>query len=138
MAAWIESLDDEIRDDRGDVGGVVGAVGAEPVGGPIESAETGAGGDVGIGGGERALLDAVGNQRADAAFVAVPFGDDERPQAAGEGVDFEVGRRSLDLVEQVEDVRLGEASQPVGQRVRRPPRRGQRRQQVIQRPVLTK
>jgi hypothetical protein len=60
------------------------------VSGPVERAKKGARGDHGIGDAQAALADAFGDERADAAFVTITFGHDERSKAAGERVDLEV------------------------------------------------
>jgi len=58
------------------------------MGRPIERAEKRARGDDRIGRRELAAADTAGYERADAMFVAIPFGHDERTEAAGEGVDL--------------------------------------------------
>ncbi len=112
------------------------AVGPEPVRRPVQRAQVRARGDARIGRDERALPDAVGDERPDAAFVAIPLGDDQRAKPSGEGVHFEVGSGSLDFVEQAEDVPFGELPQAIGQRTVTAARLGERGQQFLERPVL--
>lgn len=106
------------------------------MGRPVERAERSARGDVGVGGGEGALADAVRDEGANPALVAIPLRDDERAQTAGERVDFEMGRGPLDLVEQAEHMRLRESAQALRQRIVAPPCLGKRAEQRIERPVL--
>ena len=58
-----------------------------------------------------AALDALGDERPDAALVAIALGDDRAAQAGRQGVDFEMGGGPLDVVQQAEDVAHGEAVQ---------------------------
>ena len=103
---------------------------------PVQRAEKGAGGDRRIGRAQGAAADAVGDHRAHAALVAIPLGDDEAAEGRRQGVDLEMRRGALHLVEQAEDVRRGELAQAIGERPARAADRGQRRQQPIERPVL--
>ena len=112
------------------------AVRPEPVRGPVERAEIRARGHVRIRGGEDALADAVGDERADAALVPVALGDDERPEATGEGIHLEVRGRALDVVQQAEDVRLRKLPQAVDERTGSSPGLRQRFREPPQRPVL--
>jgi hypothetical protein len=109
---------------------------AKPVRRPVERAEKRARGDERIGRGERAGANAVGNQRADAAFVAIALGDDERAQALGQSVDFEMRRGTLDLVDEREDVRLGERAQPIVQRTALSSGAGERGEELVEGAVL--
>ena len=85
------------------------------MGGPVERAEEGTGCDRRVGGAQRAAVDAVGDQRANAALVAVAFGDDPRPQPCRQRVDLEVCGRSFDAIHEAQHVRDGDVSQPRGQ-----------------------
>ena len=131
-----EAGDRELRDHIGDALGRIGTVGTEPVDGPVDGAEEGAGGDAGVGSPQRAGADAVGDQRPHAALVAIALADDCRAQAAGQGVELEVRRRSLELVEQAQNVRRGEAAQADRQRIGGAPRFGEGGVQPIQGPIL--
>jgi hypothetical protein len=92
--------------------------GPEPVGGPVQRAEKSAGRHRGVGGAQDAALDAVGDHRAHAAFVAIALGDDRRAQPRRQRIDLEVRRRALDLVEQAADVGGRHLVQALGQRPR--------------------
>jgi hypothetical protein len=129
--------DGVVGDDIRDMVGRVGALGPEPLRGPVERAEKGARGDGRIGGGERSAPDALGDQRAHAALVPIALGDDERAQAAGEGVDLEMRGGALDLVDETQHVREGELPQPQRERPPIAPRAGERAEQPIERAVLT-
>ena len=111
--------------------------GTEPVGGPVERAEERACGDGRVGRAEIAAANAGGDQRAHAAFVPIAFGDDGRAEADGERIDLEVRRRSVDVVDQAEDVGDGKAVEARGQRAARGSCAGERGEQPIERPVLT-
>ena len=109
----------------------------EPVRRPGQGAEKRAGGDGRVGGPQRATLDAAGDQAADAALVAIALGDDRRAKARRQGVDLEVRRRSLDLVDKAEDVRHRHVVKTVGQRPEAvAARQRQRLEQAIERAVL--
>ena len=116
--------------------GCIRAVGPEPLRGPVQRAKKGARGNRRIGWRQRAGADTVGDQRAHAALVPIALGDDERAEAAGEGVDLEVRRGTFDFVDEAEDVRDRERAQPVGERAAAAPRLGERGQQAIERAVL--
>ena len=105
--------------------------------GPVERAEKRTGRDGRVGRAQRAAPSAAGDERAHAALVPIPLGDDARAQARREGIDLEVRARPLDLVEEAEDVRDGHVVQPRAQRSAADPRRGERLEQAIQRAVLT-
>ena len=109
---------------------------AEPVRGPVQRAEEGARRDGGIGRVESSGTNAVGHERADAALVFIAFGDDASSETRREGVDFEMRRRSLDLVNQAEDVRDGHVPDAKRQRTSIPARFGQRFEKPIHRAVL--
>jgi len=105
--------------------------------GPVERAEKRTGRDGRVGRAQRAAPNAAGDERAHAALVPIPLGDDARAQARREGIDLEVRARPLDLVEEAEDVRDGHVAQPRAQWPAAGPRRGERLEQAIQRAVLT-
>jgi hypothetical protein len=107
------------------------------MGRPIQRAEERAGAHGCVGGPQPAALDAVCNQRANAALVAIALGDNPRAKTRRKGIDRQVGRRSLDLVEQAQHVRRGHRLEPLGERAAVAPGRGQRVEQTIERPVLT-
>jgi hypothetical protein len=137
MAIWGKTCNGVVGNDGGDVIGSVRPIRPEPVGRPIERAEKSACGDDRIRRRERAAAEASGYERADAAFVAVPFGHDDRAEPAGEGVDLEVGGRPFDFVQEAQDVRLCELTKPGDERTFGAARLGERVQQVIERAVLT-
>ena len=104
--------------------------------GPVERAQEGARGDGGVGGRELPAADAVGDERADASFVAIPLGDDLGAHARRQRRDFQVGGGSLDLVDDAEDVRDGEIVQARAERPAIPARARQRAQEAVERPIL--
>ena len=105
--------------------------------GPVQRAEKGAGGDGWIAGVQHAGLDAAGDQRADAALVAIALGDDAGAARRGERINLEMRRRSFDLVEQTEDVGDRHLAQTVCERSATLARGGERVEQTIDRSVLT-
>jgi hypothetical protein len=129
--------DGEIGDERGDLVRRLRAFGTEPVCGPVERAKERARRDGRVGSGQRSTTNAAGDEGADATLVPIPFGDDARAEARGEGVDFEVRGRPLDLVEQAEDVGDGQVAQPIGHRPAVASRRREGREEAAERPVLT-
>ena len=131
-----EAGDGVAGDEIGDAFGGVEAVGPEPVGGPVERAEEGARRDRGVGGAERAGCHALRDQGADAALVAIPLGDDDVAEAAGQGVDLEMRGRPFHFVDQAAHVRGGEIAETRRQRAPIAPRRRQRAQQTIERAIL--
>ena len=131
-----QAADGVIGDGVGDRLGRLRAVGAVPVGGPVERAEKGAGRDRRVGGAQQPAADAVGNHGAHAALVAIALGDDPRPQRRRQRIDLEMRRRPLHLVEQAEDVCGGEAAQPVGERPAIAARRRERREHPLERLIL--
>ena len=107
------------------------------MGGPVQRAEEGAGGDRGVGCVQRPGARAGRHQRPDAALVAVALGHDLRPQAAGQRVDLEVRGGPFDLVEQAHHVSDCEGAQTRRQRLAPvPPDRGQRLEHAIDRAAL--
>jgi hypothetical protein len=131
-----EPGDGVIGDGIGDLLGGLRAVGPEPMRRPVERAEEGAGGDRRVGRAQEPPADAVRHQRADTALVAIALGDDARAQRRRQRVDLEMRRRSVDLVEQAQDVCGGEPAEPVGERPGIAPRRRERRQHPLERLVL--
>lgn len=131
-----QSGDGEVGDERGDVAWVERAPRAEPLRRPVQRAEEGAGGDGRVAGAQCAVLDARGNQRADAAFIAIALGHNWRTQFRRQGIDLEVCRRALELIEQAEDVRRGQIAQSHRRRHRPTPRAGKCGEQAIEGPVL--
>lgn len=107
------------------------------MGGPVERAEEGTRGDGRIGRPELAAGDAVGDERADAALVAITLRDDRRAQAAGQGIDLEVRGRAFHLIDEAEDVGGREPAQPIGHRTGVAARLRQRGEQLVERPILT-
>jgi hypothetical protein len=63
--------------------------------GPVECAEKGTGGEGGIGGMQLARPHALGDQGADAAFVAIALGDDRGAEPLRQGIEFEMRSRAL-------------------------------------------
>jgi hypothetical protein len=103
---------------------------------PVERAEERAGRDGRIARVEDAAADAAGDERPDAAFVAIAFGDDRGAPLRRQRVDLEMRRRAFDLGDQAEDVADREIAQPVRQRPLAPLRVGQRGEQPVERAIL--
>jgi hypothetical protein len=131
-----KTSDGVVGDEFGDLLRRSRSLRAEPVRGPVQRAEEGARCDSGIGRVESSGTDAVGHERADAALVFIAFGDDASSETRREGVDFEMRSRSLDLVNQAEDVRDGHVADANRQRPPIPARGGQRFEKPIHRAVL--
>lgn len=112
------------------------ALGSKPVSGPVQGAEERACADRRVGASERATPDAIGDEGADAALVAIALGHDARTEGRRQRVHRQVRRRPLDLVEQAEHVRSGHLVQAVGERGVGTPGRGERFEQPIERAVL--
>ena len=112
------------------------AVGTEPVRRPVEGAEKGTRRDGRIAAAQLAATDARGDERADAALVAIALGDDGRAQAGGEGVDLEVRRRPFDAVDQTQDVRHRQRVQPRGEWAAAGAGGAQGTQEAVERPIL--
>jgi hypothetical protein len=126
-----------IGDEDGDVVRWMRPFGPEPMGGPVQRPEECARRHGRVGGAQRALLDAVGDDRPNPALVSIALGDDRRTQPRRQGVHFEVRRRSFDFVEEAEDVRDRHVVQALGERAGAiAPRLGQRLEQAIERSVL--
>ena len=104
--------------------------------GPVQRAQERACGDGGVGGIQRPGAQTADDERADAAFVAVALGDDARTQGGRKRVDFEMGGRALDLVDQAQNVRDRHLAQAHRQRPAILARRGERVQQAVGRLVL--
>jgi hypothetical protein len=109
---------------------------AEPVGGPIQGAEESARRDGGVGGVQDPEPDAAGDQRADAALVAIAFDDDAGTKARRKGIHLEVRGRPFDFVNQTEDVRDRHVAEAGPQRPPILARGGERFEQPIHRAVL--
>src|SRR5689334_11241960 len=107
-----QSGDRVIGDELGDALRRVGAVGSVPVSGPVERAEKGARGDDGV----WAAASFRGNQRAQAALVAIALGDDSIAQPPWQRVHLQVRCGPLDFVEETEDVRDRQLAKTVGER----------------------
>jgi hypothetical protein len=120
-----------------DLLGCLRAFRAVPVGRPVQRAEEAARRDRRVGHAQDAGADAVRDQPPDAALVAIPFVDDLRAEPRRERVDREVRGRSLDVVDEAEHVARGEIAQAIGQGPCVAARRRQRREQAIERSVLT-
>jgi len=134
----IEEAGDRVLGDAvGDFLGTLRTVRPEPVRCPVESTEKCAARDRRIRGAQPPAANPVGDERADAALVAVAFGHDPRPQTRRQGVHLEVCRRAVDLVEQAQHVRRGEVAQPHGERRAGTARPRQRGEHPIERLVLT-
>jgi hypothetical protein len=104
--------------------------------GPVQRAEKCAGGQGRVGRGEGAGADAAGDQSANAALVAIAFGDHRGAQPFRQHVEFKVRGRALHVVDQAEHVRGGEPAQAVDERRVAAACLLQRRQQAIEGPVL--
>jgi hypothetical protein len=128
-----------VGDEERDVVRRVRPFGAEPVRGPVERAEKGARRHGRIGVPQLAALDAVGDDGAHAALVAIALGDNRHAQARWQGVDLEVRGRSFDFVQQASHVRRRHLVQPLGERAGAiAPHLGERLEQPIERSVLAK
>ena len=112
------------------------AVGAKPVGRPIERAEKGAGGDGRFGAAAACRCD----EGAHAALVAIALGDDPLAKRRRQGVDFEVSGGRFEAIDETEHVRDGELAE--ARRERTPILRAGRSrgdqgvEQAVQRAVL--
>jgi hypothetical protein len=130
--------DGEVGDVIGDRVGSEGTVGTEPLCRPVQRAEKGARRDRGVARRERPPGDAGRDQGADAALVAVAFGDDDRAALRRQRIHLEVRRRAFDFGDQTERVPHGELAQSIRQRPAGVALRGgQGGEQPIQRSVLT-
>jgi hypothetical protein len=131
-----QSADDEIGDEIGDLLGRLGALGTEPVSRPVQRAEQRARGDGRIRGSQLAAPHSFSDERAHPALVSIPFRDDALAEPRRQRIDFEMRRRSFDLVEQTEDMADRERSQPRGERLFVAPGRRERGEEPIERPIL--
>jgi len=131
-----EAGDRVVGDEIGNLLRRLRPLGAVPVGGPVDRAQERARRDGRVGGAQEAPPDAAGNERADAALVAIALGDDARAQPRRQRVHFEMRRRSLDVVQQAEDVRGGDVAEAAGERAGAAPRARERLEQPIERSVL--
>jgi hypothetical protein len=105
--------------------------------GPVQGAEECARRDHRLAGAEGASTNAVRDERSDAAFVAIPLGDDPRNEVRGQRVYLEVRRRASDFVNEAEHVCDGKAAQARGVRTGIAAGPGQRREQAVEGSVLT-
>lgn len=103
---------------------------------PVQRAEQRACGDGGIRRPQLAAADAVGDEGAHPALVAIPFGDDALAQPGRQGIDLEMRRRSFHFVEQTQDVADRERPEPRGERIAVAAGGGERGEQPIERAVL--
>ena len=103
---------------------------------PVEGAEERARGDRRVGGAQLAASDAVGDERADSAFVPIPLGDDRAPERRRKRVDLEVRRRPFDGIEKAADVGRRQRAEPVGKRALPASRFGERFEQTFERSIL--
>ena len=103
--------------------------------GPVERTEKRARRHGRVAPAQRAAPDAAGHQRADAALVAIAFGDDERAQAGGEGVDLEVRGGSFDAVDEAQDMGDGEGVEARAERAGAPCP-AEREQEPVERAIL--
>ena len=110
--------------------------GSKPVSRPVERAEKRARRNRRIDGAELAAPDAGGEERADAALVAIALGDDQVPQRGRQRVHFQMRRRSFELVDEAPNVRERERPQPVGEGAAGAPSLGERRGEPIERAIL--
>src|SRR5205809_3323128 len=104
--------------------------------GPVERAEKRARRHRRVDGPELSAPNAVDDERADASLVPIALGDDGGAVGGRQGIHLEMRGRTLDIIEQTEDVRRRERPETVGQRTGSLARRSERRQQSIERPVL--
>jgi len=105
--------------------------------GPVERAEKRTGRDGRVGRAQRAAPNAAGDERAHAALVPIPLGDDAGTKTRGEGVDLEVRGGAFDLVDQAEDVGDRHVVQTIRQRPAIFARGGQRVEEAIDGAILT-
>jgi len=126
-----------VGDDVGDAVGRNRPVRVKPVRRPVERAEKRARDNRGVGAAEVAGAHSRSHERADAALVAVAFGDDRHAKARRQRIHFQVRGRAFDFIDQTQDVRLRERAQAIRQRRARLPRRCQGVQEPVERPVLT-
>jgi hypothetical protein len=110
---------------------------AEPLSGPVERAEKRARGNGGVPAAEGTRADAGGHEASHAAFVPIPFGHDQAAQPGRQGVHFEVSGRSFDLGDETQHVPDGQGMQALGERPAGGDGGVERRQQTIQRSILT-
>jgi hypothetical protein len=131
-----EASDGVVGDDIGDGSRRRRAIRPEPLRGPVERAEEGAGRNRGVGSRQFAAPDAGHDQGADGPLVAIPLGDNPRPQLHRQGIDLEVRGGAFDFVDDAADVGGCQRAQAAGQRpaVGSRPRRGGN--QAIERAIL--
>jgi hypothetical protein len=105
--------------------------------GPIQCAEKGARGDRRVGRAQGVPANPVGDERPDAALVAIALRDDRRPQPRRQRMDLEMRRGSLEFVHETQDVRDGEVAKPRRHWPARSPRARQCLQHPVERAALT-
>ena len=81
------------------------------MGGPVEGTEKGAGRDRRVRRLQFAVAHTGGDQCTDAALVAIALGDDRFAQRRRQGVDLEVRRGSLEVVDEAAHVGEGEGAE---------------------------
>ena len=133
----LQAGDRKIGDDSGDFLRRLAAVRPEPLGRPVERAEKRSGRDGRIARAQGAAAEAGRHQAPNAALVAVAFGDDDAAQRGRERIHFEMCRRSLDVGDQTEHVRGGQRPQALDDWPAVGRGGAQRREQAIERSVLT-
>ena len=119
-----------------DKGGRLRTIRPEPGGGPVQRAEERAGRNGGFDGTKHPSPNAVLDECANAALVPVALDHDRRPQALRQSVNFDVRRRSVDFVDEAENVGDGEVAKSGRQRPARPPSAIERGEQTIERAAL--
>jgi hypothetical protein len=105
--------------------------------GPVECAEKRARADLRIGRAKRTRPDPFVHERPDAPLVPVPLRDNPRTQPSRQGVNFEMGCRPFDLVDETPYVGFRQSAESGGEWTVRALRGHQRGQQALQRAVLT-
>jgi hypothetical protein len=133
----LQAGDRKIGDDSGDFLRRLPAVRPEPLGGPVERAEKRSGRDGRIARAQGAAAEAGRHQAPNAPLVAVAFGDNDAAQRGRERIHLEMCRRSLDAGDQAEYVPGGQCTQALDDRPAVGRGRAQRREQAIERSVLT-
>jgi len=103
---------------------------------PVERAKKGARRHDGIRRMQLAAPDTRRNQRPHALLVTIAFGDDGAAKARREGVDLQMRRRSLHIVDEAPHVGVSEAAEPDRQRTVGALRAGERLEEAIERAVL--
>jgi hypothetical protein len=131
-----QARDGVIRHQRRDALARMRPIGPEPVSGPIERAEERARRDQDVRHAQHTAPDSGGNQRPDAALVPVPLRDDGAPEAGRQRIDFDMGRRSFEVVHEAAHMRGSEPLQACRERTGGSPRLAQRLEEPVERTVL--